>query len=302
MTMQEQYQHQAVPYQGQDEFLSCCAALVDDASAREERLLFLVSAAKTDALRGTFGAGSEDVTYIDMDEHGRNPARLMTMLDGFRFRAGGRRCVSINEPTVPGRSAAGVWETRFAESVLNSPALQSWPMSVRCLYDSAEMDDSAVADMRRTHPLVHGEDENPSYEAALADTLFAEALPAAPDGAVGYDVRDTNLGPTREFVRSFAAELSPARREDLVLAANEIVTNSLQHGGGECRISMWGEPTSVICEVRDAGHITDPMVGRLAAAHDASAGRGLWLANHLCDLVQIRSSQAGTTVRLHVDR
>ncbi|HYJ77750.1 MAG TPA: sensor histidine kinase, partial [Actinomycetes bacterium] len=30
-----------------------------------------------------------------------------------------------------------------------------------------------------------------------------------------------------------------------------------------------------------------------------AGGRGLWLANQLCNLVQIRSGAAGTTVRLH---
>lgn len=29
-------------------------------------------------------------------------------------------------------------------------------------------------------------------------------------------------------------------------------------------------------------------------------GRGLWLVNHLCGLVQIRSSAGGTVVRLHL--
>ena len=31
-------------------------------------------------------------------------------------------------------------------------------------------------------------------------------------------------------------------------------------------------------------------------------GRGVWLANQLCDLVQIRSGAAGTVVRLHARR
>ena len=30
------------------------------------------------------------------------------------------------------------------------------------------------------------------------------------------------------------------------------------------------------------------------------AGRGLWLVHELCDLVQLRSSPAGTVVRMHM--
>ena len=37
--------------------------------------------------------------------------------------------------------------------------------------------------------------------------------------------------------------------------------------------------------------------GRMAPT---PAARGLWLANRLCDLVQVRSGEQGTVVRLHV--
>ena len=35
---------------------------------------------------------------------------------------------------------------------------------------------------------------------------------------------------------------------------------------------------------------------------DVGSPRGLWLANQLCDLVQIRTLPAGTVVRLHMNR
>lgn len=299
--MQEQYRHEAVPYQGQEAFVSCSTALVEDAGANDAQLLFLLSAAKADSLRDALGDRSPDVSYAAMDEHGRNPARLLSMVEAFRGRANGRRCVSVNEPVFAGRSAAAAAEVQLGESMLNAPPLQSWLMSVCCLYDTAELDADSLAQMHRSHPSVQGEVENPAYEPDLAATLFAGALPAAPRSAAGYDVRGTGLAPARQFVRNAAAQLTPDRREDLVLAAHEVVTNSLQHGGGECRISVWDDTESVVCEIRDSGQITDLMVGRLAPSRDAATGRGLWLANHLCDLVQVRSSQDGTTVRLHVD-
>jgi anti-sigma regulatory factor (Ser/Thr protein kinase) len=302
MTMQAPYRHEAVPYEGQDDFVACGAALAETAGAHDAQLLFLLTAAKTAALRDALGDRSPDVSYVAMDEPGRNPARLLAMLEAFRARADGRRCVSVNEPVLAGVSAAAVAEAQLGESVLNAPALQSWPMSVHCLYDAEQLDATSRTDMQRSHPTVQGEDANSAYEPDLAALLFAAPLPAAPRTAPGRDVRGTGLGPVREFVRAAAAELLPERREDLVLAANEIVTNSLQHGGGECRVSVWDDANSVVCEVRDAGQITDPMAGRLAPARDARTGRGLWLANHLCDLVQVRSSHEGTTVRLYVDR
>ena len=39
---------------------------------------------------------------------------------------------------------------------------------------------------------------------------------------------------------------------------------------------------------------------RLRPDISQEGGRGLWLANQLCDLVKIRSGERGTVVRLHV--
>ena len=33
-----------------------------------------------------------------------------------------------------------------------------------------------------------------------------------------------------------------------------------------------------------------------------SAGRGLWIANQVCDLVEVRSSDEGSVVRVHMRR
>lgn len=302
--MRNPYRHEALPYSGDDEFVSCCVALAEDGRAQDEQLMFLVTDAKLAGLRDELGNRADGIAFVSTDEHGRNPARIMTLLDNFRIAAAGRRCVGVNEPVSADRSPAAVGEAQLAEGVLNSAQLQFWPLSVVCLYDTAELDAARLADMRRSHPTVRGEDDNPAFEPQLAEQLFAEPLPAPPADAHGRDVGEADLSAAREFVREYAAEqtLAPERREDLVLAANEIVTNSIRHGGGTCRLTMWGGATEpVVCEVRDAGVIRDPLVGRLTPSLTAPAGRGLWLVNHLCDLVQIRSSQGGTVVRLHVE-
>jgi hypothetical protein len=49
--------------------------------------------------------------------------------------------------------------------------------------------------------------------------------------------------------------------------------------------------------------VTDPMIGRGSAAGPShSRDRAIRLANELCDLVQVRSGSAGTTVRVHSSR
>jgi hypothetical protein len=50
--------------------------------------------------------------------------------------------------------------------------------------------------------------------------------------------------------------------------------------------------------VRDRGTVVDPLAGRVRPPPGADRGRGLWLANQLSDLVQIRATPEGTAVRV----
>jgi anti-sigma regulatory factor (Ser/Thr protein kinase) len=105
----------------------------------------------------------------------------------------------------------------------------------------------------------------------------------------------------REDVVGHACQAGvPAERTaDLALALHEVAANSVEHGHGEGRLRIWREDDALVCEIRDVGRISDPLVGRTLPAWDDEGGRGLWLANQLCDLVQVRSGDAGTTVRVH---
>ena len=94
--------------------------------------------------------------------------------------------------------------------------------------------------------------------------------------------------------------LPEGRIDDLVLAAHELVSNSVRHGGGTGTIRVWHDGHAVVCEVTDNGRIGHPLVGRQLPADDSLGGRGLWMANQLCDLVQIRTFADGSVVRLHM--
>lgn len=302
--MPEPFRHEALPYAGHAEFVTSCVSLVSAGLEADCRPLLLAEDAKLADLRDALGDSAEEVTFVATDEHGRNPNRLTTLLHSFQSSDGGRRSLGISEPVPAGRSALARSEAQFGESVLNAAALRSWALDVVCLYDSSALDVDVLDGMRRAHPVVRGEDANGTYDPGLADELFRTRPPPPPPGAPTMTVSGDGLGELRAFVRGFAAAqgLTRDRVEDLVLAANEIVTNSLRYGGGSGRVTLWREGSALACEVADRGHITDPLVGRLAPPPTASTGRGLWLANHLCDLVQIRSSPAGTVVRLYLER
>jgi anti-sigma regulatory factor (Ser/Thr protein kinase) len=81
-----------------------------------------------------------------------------------------------------------------------------------------------------------------------------------------------------------------------VIAASELAANSVAHGGGTLR--TWQDDGRLLVEFEDGGAIAKPLAGRLRPEPTQEGGRGLWLANQLCDLVQIRSRPGRTTVRL----
>jgi anti-sigma regulatory factor (Ser/Thr protein kinase) len=62
---------------------------------------------------------------------------------------------------------------------------------------------------------------------------------------------------------------------------------------------MWREGEVLLCEVSDRGRIADPRAGRLRPQIQTRAGRGMWIVNQACDVVQVQSSCEGTAVRVH---
>ena len=151
----------------------------------------------------------------------------------------------------------------------------------------------------------------PSHDGGCGDAAMADGVPdpdfdaplPRPSGPVaslrfGRD----DLGAVRRFVESEGtrAGLPPARVADLVLAADEIAVNSVTHGGSGGTVRCWTDSDNLVCELAGGGSITDPLAGRVRPAPERPDGRGLWLANQLCDLVQIRNTGGGLVVRLRV--
>jgi len=111
----------------------------------------------------------------------------------------------------------------------------------------------------------------------------------------------SDLGELRRFVAAAAtgAALGPDRREDLVLAIDELATNSICHGGGSGSLQIWREQDQLVCEVSDNGFIEEPIHGRAQPDPDAVSGRGLWLVEQLTDRVEVTSApHEGSVVRV----
>lgn len=301
------FRHEALLYAGESEFLEQTTAFVRDSLESGEPILVAVSAAKTVALRAALGGDAELVAFADPAVLGPSPARLMPAWSDFVARHEGTgRLRGLGEPAFAERSAAERVEWQRHEVLLNLAFARTPRWWLLCPYDTDALAPDVIAEALRSHPFVKdgsGSRQSATYrglEAARAP--FVDPLPEPPPDCLSVTFEPGSLGELRSLVAAEAARagLSGRRTDEYVLAVHEIASNSLRHGGGRGWLRLWRDTGAVLCEIRDAGWIHDPLAGRQRPAPSALDGRGLWLAYHLCDLVQIRSSPAGSAVRLHV--
>lgn len=131
---------------------------------------------------------------------------------------------------------------------------------------------------------------SPSARVSAEDTLLADSFDEGDITALRHAVT----------AHATAAGLTHQRRDDFVLAVNEIVTNAVRHGGGHGWLRLWREADRVVCEVSDsgAGFGTEWLSNRDRPAANTAGGWGLWLAEQLSDDMTVCSGPEGTTVRI----
>lgn len=81
--------------------------------------------------------------------------------------------------------------------------------------------------------------------------------------------------------------------DDVVLAAGELVSNGVEHGGGVTRLHVVGRPGEIVVEVDDQ---RPTMVAPHRAPDDADRGRGLSIVGAVADEWGWTASEGGKTV------
>ena len=297
--------HEAVLYSSDDEFLDGTLQFVRDGFELGARTLVVVDRAKARALRADLEQDGGKVYFADIEHLGRNPACLIPAWARFvQEHAANGPLRGVGEPVWPTRTSPELAECHLHEHLLNvafAPDVDLW---LRCPYDAQRLAPGVLAGVRDTHNAVVRDRVSMSVEldpSRVWHDLQSE-LPDPPTPTRVHEFTDdAGVAELRELVacRARAAGRSDEAVADFVLAVHEIATNSLRHGGGDGRARLWRDDPWLVCEIRDRGWVTDPLAGRRAPGIDDLGGRGLWITNHLADLVQLRSSSEGTTVRVH---
>jgi anti-sigma regulatory factor (Ser/Thr protein kinase) len=300
------FSHAALVYDDRDDFLGGVNLFAEAAGNRGEALLVAMPSHSLEIVGEILDANSRLVSFMDLDQAGRNPARLVSAWRDFAEtdakNATGLSC--IGESLWLGRSAAEIDECERHEQALNLAFEQRTNLSLLCPYDRGRLAEDVIDRVGHSHPELSDDGQPARRSQSFVEPRDFDPLGGALSAVGGeveeFDFAKDDLSDLRAELRRQAesAGLDRFRQEDLVLAGDELATNSIRYGGGGGTMRIWCEDEQILCEMSDEGQITDPMVGRVRPASDQIGGRGLWLANQLCDLVQIRSGPEGSRVRL----
>lgn len=302
------FEHSALFYADTDAFLAGTVPFLIEGAEAGECALVALSDEKIRVLRGELNGHAEAVRFTEVAELGRNPARIISAWRDFVAESvtAGLGMRGIGEPIWAGRSNDELIECEHHESLLNAAFADAPAWKLMCPYDTLALPPDVIEGARRTHPSVSergASGQSTAYlDPAAAPSALAGPLPAPPPEAEELSFGAKDLSGARAFAatRAEQAGIARSRTADFALAVGELAANSIRHGGGWGILGVWREPGAIVCEVRDGGVISDQLVGRTRPLPTQKGGRGLWIVNELCDLVQIRSEIDGTVARIHM--
>jgi anti-sigma regulatory factor (Ser/Thr protein kinase) len=298
------YQHEAFLYRDDDEFLSMTLSFIRDAVELEQPILVALVEPRLRLLKAALGPHEGDVRFVDLAEVAANPARIVPLWLDFIRQNAGRPLRGISELQWPGRRPEEVVECQLHEGLLNVAIDPDLPLWLRCPYNQAELPESIARTALDSHPTlveVSGHRGSTSYGGLHhVDSIFRSELSPVPGGCTVVRFGRSELELVRAQVSNSAREagLSIDRCRSLTSAVSELAGNSIRHGGGRGELRIWTQPDAVVCQINDRGKLSDPLIGGRPPLTSEHEERGLWLANKVGDLVQVRSTRQGTTARV----
>ena len=219
-----------------------------------------------------------------------------------RSRAGVR--VRLLAEVACDESPRGLQEWRRFEALHAHAVGDLWLWAV-CGYDTRRLPNACIEAGRQTHRhLVDATGRRTPNPAAVDPVVVLESVsssvsvPAGPPLITVSGLRD--LRHLRNALRSELEAVVPAAVvDDLLVVANELARNGIEHGRPPVEVRVAVVDGAVSCAVTDHGQgIRDPFVGYLPPRHTRGARRhsGLWVARYLSDDLHHGFTPEGFTV------
>lgn len=303
----EGFVHTAICPRDDEELASALSTFVSGGVAAGEPVFVNLAPQRLATVRSAAGAAAEAVRWSDTFSWEPHPAcRLRAIQDLVAEVAGSttRRLRFVGECAWPDGPRALQLEWERFDAALNH-ALSGMPVTMVCVYHAAAFSQSVLDAVEAIHPFGGvGLRPNPGY---VSPEVWLEAHRAEPLSCPAWASRlrgRASALAARALVREVAGGLVPdATLEALQMAATEAVTNALRMGSGVVDVRCWASDAEVVVQVDDDGPgFGDPLAGYRRPPVGAVAGRGLWLARQLTDLLHVSHSPTGTSVQLRVLR
>ena len=306
MRARQSFRHEAFLWNGQADFVDGLLPFIADGVDAGEAVLVATTPEHGEWLSDGLGSKASQVQFVDMVQLGRNPARIIPACHQFLddWSGYGRPARVVGEPLWDGQPPEQVLEFQLHEALMNVAVDPDMPFWVLCPYDAGRLDADVLAEASRSHPAIA---TTASYEGSRnyhghghARAMFAGDLPPIPGPVTVINVTQERLPAAVDTVTMQAAYADLGSNQVLGLtdAFRRLAAEGLARGARGLTVRMWDQPDVLVCEVADTTVLRDLLVGRRPP--QPSGDDAVWLANQVCDLVQVRSSDSGTVVRMHM--
>lgn len=304
------YFHELALYGSDSELLDVTIPFIEDGLAAGEPTLVGLGERNTALVRAAL-ADSAPVTFLAGERQYDRPARTIAtfrLLVAEQLAGGAPQVRVVGDVPHPG--TGGDWHRWGRYEAVVTSALADLPLWGLCPYDTRITPDHVLDDVVRLHPRVttpaglHEANDgyrHPAEHWAWPAAVDPVAVQGGPPMADIRDLADPGTARRAADAAASAAGLDADAADNLVVSVSEIVTNALRHGKPPVAVLLWARQGEVACTVTDTGPgPADPFVGLVPAAPEEGGGYGLWIANYLCDRVDVTVDGAGCAVRLLV--
>lgn len=299
-------QHEAVLYSTPDELARRLAGRLAPALDDGGPVVAVLDETTRAEVRRALGPDAQRVEFPDPAAVHRVPAFTVAVRWarlGRQVRGVAGRAVVVGQHVADLPGCEGTYWARLDIGL--NVAVAGLPIDVLCPYPA---DHEHLPRVHATHPhltTAGGPVASAGYRTPT-DAVIDYPAPPPPDlGPPAAELAFTvvELPGVRALVDEVGRRsgIDRGRVADLVLAVNEIGSNSLEHGPGHGRARLWADAHGVTVDVADPGLTSLPFPGMIPPATTGLRGRGLWLASELCDVLQLWSDVDGTLVRLRMD-
>jgi anti-sigma regulatory factor (Ser/Thr protein kinase) len=295
--------HDALIYDSDQGFVDRMAPFVQAGLAEGAAVLAVTTPANWTGLREALGPDAAGVSFTDRDSFYVRPAHSIAEYDatvGERLGAGATSVWVIGE--VQFGPTPREWDEWIAYEAIVNRAFAHRAAWIVCPYDARVLPHRVIEHARRTHPeiLNGGRSKSVAYD---HPEQIVRAL--APEHDALPDLRplppaDSPQGIREQLAAEMAAAgVSAARALNMLLAAQEIVSNTWRHAGGPQMLRVGEVGGRFVCEISDSGGgYDDPLAGWIPPLPDQKGGTGLWVARQVVSRMDLMSTPRGLTVRL----